>query len=56
MGPLLDVAAGRGLDGVDLTARMREWAFEIQDVRSWFEVWQTDEETICKARNALNTL
>lgn len=27
---------------VDFQGQMREWAFAIQDARSWFEVWQDD--------------
>lgn len=34
--------ADGNLADIDFGSRMRDWAFEIQDSRSWFEVWQQD--------------
>lgn len=36
---------GRGLEGIDLGEKMREWSFEINDARQWWEVWQSDAVT-----------
>ena len=34
--------AGEGMESVDFVDQMRDWAIEIQDARSWFELWQED--------------
>lgn len=39
------VETGQGIDGVDLGARLREWALEIGDAREWWELWQSDAVT-----------
>lgn len=36
---------GKGLAGLDLTSIFREWSAEIQDARSWWELWQDDAVT-----------
>lgn len=39
------VETGRGIDGVDLGTKLREWALEIGDAREWWELWQSDAVT-----------
>lgn len=34
--------AGEGMESVDFVDQVRDWAIEIQDARSWFELWQED--------------
>ena len=34
--------AEQGIGSIDVTTKLRDWAVEIQDARSWFEVWQSE--------------
>lgn len=39
------IDAGGALDGEQVSDRIRQWADEIIDTRSWFELWQRDAVT-----------
>lgn len=37
--------AGGTLDGIDLEGKIRDWSLEIEDNRSWWELWQKENLT-----------